>query len=114
MKPTPRPAPQRQQQDRQRKVATKRDLDALREAFALALARFVADKVGPLHRRIEQLEQRPSVAYRGVYVDNTEYVEGNLTTHAGGLWLALNTTKSRPGTSDHWKLVVKKGEADKR
>lgn len=46
--------------------------------------------------------------YRGVYKPGDLYTRGVLTTWGGSLWLSLNDTKTKPGETPDWKLVVKK------
>lgn len=51
--------------------------------------------------------------YRDIYRDGEEYTRGDVVTWGGSLWLAKAETRSKPGTDDGWKLIVKKG-ADAR
>ncbi len=50
---------------------------------------------------------------RGVFKDGTEYTAGDGTTSGGSFWIAQGTTKDKPGTSDAWRLAVKKGRDGK-
>lgn len=50
---------------------------------------------------------------RGVFKDGTEYVKGDGVTSGGSFWIAQKETKERPGTSDAWRLAVKKGRDGK-
>jgi hypothetical protein len=62
--------------------------------------------------RLDALEQRPQLAYKGVHVDGQAYAEASLVTRDGGLWLAERFTNDRPGQVDSgWRLVVKRGGA---
>jgi Collagen triple helix repeat (20 copies) len=48
--------------------------------------------------------------YRGVWVDNHEYVRGDCTTWGGSEWHCNETTTTRPGESTKaWTLKVKRG-----
>ena len=68
--------------------------------------------IAGLEARVAQLElQPPSPHYEGICEQGKMYARGSLTTKAGGLWLALQTTTQVPGGSDQWKLIVKSGEA---
>jgi hypothetical protein len=64
-----------------------------------------------LEARVAILENRPSLRHAGVWSEGVNYNEGNLTTHAGGMWLCQKATKARPSKSDDWQLVVKSGHA---
>jgi hypothetical protein len=63
--------------------------------------------------RVAALESRPQgVKYGGIWKSGETYAEGQLTTHAGGLWLATSPTTFAPGAEDSgWKLIVKSGQA---
>lgn len=47
--------------------------------------------------------------YQGVYEPNRTYTRGLLTTWGGSLWLSKADTKTKPGESPDWQLIVKKG-----
>lgn len=67
--------------------------------------------IAPLLARLEALEQRPALSYRGVFKQGSAYREGSLTTHNGGLWLARADSTQRPGSGAEWTLIVKSGGA---
>ena len=50
-----------------------------------------------------------TMQYRGVWEKHRTDVRGITITHAGSLWLAEDTTDSKPGTDGSWKLIVKNG-----
>ncbi len=83
------------------------DIDAVSDG----LVKILGDVLPPLRKRIEALEQRPEIAYHGVYVSDQAYVAGSLVTRSGGLWLCLRSTTQAPGQSGDWKLIVKRGDA---
>src|SRR5262245_59522328 len=93
------------------RAATMRDLVDLQNACAEAMAVFVRERLEPMKRRVEALEAGPSVVWCDSFKDGNTYVEANLTTHAGGLWLATTTTRAKPGSSPDWRLIVKSGTA---
>jgi hypothetical protein len=65
-----------------------------------------------LEQRIKELEARPLLKYLGVWRDDATYTEGQLVTHAGGLWLATTDTTGTPSTpASGWRLIVKRGQA---
>lgn len=88
--------------------------------FADFLDRMAGKIVGPMVRRIEALESESdrmreskgvSLAdvYRGSYERGAAYKRGELLTHNGNLWLAMKDNNTEPGTTDGWRLIVKKG-----
>lgn len=46
---------------------------------------------------------------KGVYREGVMYLKGDGTTFGGSFWIAQNDTDTKPGTSDDWRLAVKKG-----
>jgi len=75
--------------------------------------RALAARICPLEKRLEALEDRPSVKYFGVWSAGNEYRSGSMATHGGSVWHANKTTRSKPGESDHWTLAVKHGRDSK-
>lgn len=63
-----------------------------------------------IEQRYGELQVRTFAdTYQGVYEPNRTYNRGLLTTWGGSLWLSQSDTKTKPGESPDWKLVVKKG-----
>lgn len=63
-----------------------------------------------VEQRFGELQVRTFAdVYQGVYEPNRTYTRGLLTTWGGSLWLSQSDTKTKPGESPDWKLVVKKG-----
>lgn len=63
-----------------------------------------------LEQRFAEIQVRSFAdVYQGVYEPDKLYQRGLFTTWGGSLWLSLNETKARPGESQDWRLVVKKG-----
>jgi integrin beta 3 len=54
----------------------------------------------------------PTMLYRGVYHEGTEYERGDVVTWGGSLWHCDEPTKEKPGT-DSWTLAAKKGRDGK-
>jgi hypothetical protein len=90
--------------------------------FVLTQARLLAatgrDRRDALERkllaRIEALEARPQLQYQGVWSTDKVYGEGNLSTDQGSLFHANRATVGeRPGSSDAWTLVAKRGRDGK-
>ena len=89
---------------------------SLRDA-GIKMSRREADVYARLDAMVELLdahleEQQTKTfldMYAGIWAQGTPTPKGQLVTHAGSLWCALEKTTDRPGTSDHFKLVCKKG-----
>jgi hypothetical protein len=65
-----------------------------------------------LEARLETLEQRPAVVYRGVWRSGEQYAEASIVTDNGSLWIAREESRGvRPGSNAAWQLIVKKGGA---
>ena len=71
-----------------------------------------AERVAAVEQRIQQLEARPELRYRGVWREGGSYHGGWLVTRAGGLWYAERPTTLAPGSGPGWKLIVKSGAAE--
>ena len=55
-----------------------------------------------------------SMIYRGIYSSDKEYDIGDTVTEDGQTWIAVQPSKGmRPGTSEAWKLSVRKGRNGK-
>ena len=69
-----------------------------------------------IEARFRKLQVRTFAdVYREVYRDEEQYARGDVVTYGGSLWLAKSDSKDeRPGTSDAWRLIVKKGADAKR
>lgn len=61
--------------------------------------------------RVEALEARPQLEYRGTWKPDQQYKQGALTTHDGSMWHAEIGSKGvTPGQGEGcWRLCVKKG-----
>jgi hypothetical protein len=82
------------------------------------IMRSVAEVLGPLVKRIAELETRcksleakPSLRYCGVWKADVRYGEGAAVTQDGSLWIAraIAPPGEKPGDSDAWQLAVKRG-----
>lgn len=54
----------------------------------------------------------PTMIYRDVFKDGSEYQQGDVVTWAGSLWHCNKATTAKPGTED-WTLAAKKGRDGK-
>lgn len=55
----------------------------------------------------------PMVIDKGVFKEGSEYLAGDGTTFGGSFWIAQTKTTDKPGTTDAWRLAVKKGRDGK-
>lgn len=76
---------------------------------------YVAKQLAPLLARIAQLETElaeyramGALADKGVWRDGSTYDKGHVVSDKGSMWVALRTTRARPGGPD-WRLCVKAG-----
>jgi hypothetical protein len=83
----------------------------LAKALGEVLGRLRKELITPLQKRVDELEQRPVLAYRGIYDETITYDRGDACTHQGGLWLCLSATMDRPGRGVDWRLIIKSGDA---
>lgn len=71
------------------------------------------DAIDGLHRRIEELDVRlnsmPAVEYAGTWSAGKTYRRGQFVTRQGSLWHAQSDTTDMPGSSENWRLAVKRG-----
>jgi hypothetical protein len=71
-------------------------------------------EIAELKKRLPVLEARPELKYCGTFGDREHYAVGNLTTSGGSLWYCHTANVGiRPGTSNHWQLVAKRGKDGK-
>jgi hypothetical protein len=66
-------------------------------------------RIAALERRIAEVEAVQKAArYRGTWQPGERYEKGNLATHAGSLWAAIDDSPGKPGVSG-WQLAAKRG-----
>jgi hypothetical protein len=70
-------------------------------------------QVAAIELRIVRLEaalaERAALKYLGTFKAEKTYSENTLITHDGSLWIALKSTREKPGASGDWQLCCKKG-----
>ena len=62
---------------------------------------------------VQQEFSVPAMVYRGVFVEGTEYVQGDMATWAGSLWHCDQKTADKPGDGGAWRLAAKRGRDGK-
>jgi hypothetical protein len=98
---------------------TKKDIEiivrglspAIREMFNARdqNIRALDSRIAELQSRIQILEARPELKYLGTHEPGTFYVEGNLVTKGGSLWICRTATQAVPGSDTSWQLCCKRG-----
>jgi hypothetical protein len=72
-------------------------------------------KVNALEEKVADLEAKPSMRYRGIWDESEIYAKGDVTTLAGGAWVAVSNPIDRPGKPDSgWQLAVKSASAPRK
>jgi hypothetical protein len=68
-------------------------------------------KIVSLEAKVAELEVRPQMKYVGVWLPDTAYKAGNVSTVGGAMWYAHIDSKGvKPGTAPGiWQLCVKSG-----
>lgn len=51
----------------------------------------------------------PVLLDRGIFKAGENYEQGDVATWDGSMWIAQKATQDKPGTSDAWRLSVKRG-----
>jgi len=60
-------------------------------------------------RVMEKQVSMPVLLDKGVFKADESYAPGDVTTWDGSMWIAREATQDKPGTSDAWRLSVKRG-----
>jgi hypothetical protein len=94
------------------------------QVFAREIVAAVKEYTAPLFKRIEELEacnkklaaqvaelQAGGVRYQGIYQRAQSYRRGDIATHDGSMFCALNDVgpNEPPGRSQAWQLCVRAG-----
>jgi hypothetical protein len=90
--------------------------EALRNCLPKLIERHVGHliaKVDALQEEVEDLRAR-QVVFKGIFKPGSCYEKGSLVIHRGGLWTALETTTTPPGSSNDWQLSCKSGAVSGR
>lgn len=91
------------------------DFAASLQGELMAVFRWAGLRCKALEDRVQQLEERPSVEYRGSWKADEKYRRGDLISHAGSVWhCELAGSGIVPGEgATGWRLAVKRGRDGK-
>jgi len=71
-------------------------------------------KIHALERTVAALERAHEKtladSFRGTWQPGTFYTRGGLSVWDGSLWLCMADTGEKPGSSDSWRMVTKRGK----
>lgn len=73
------------------------------------LRTFTLRAVSSTGRKMEKSFSLPVMIDRGVFKAETAYVAGDVVSYGGSIWIAQHETKDSPGSSDAFRLAVKRG-----
>lgn len=101
-------------------LVIEKNLETLAKALGPVVAKHIREGVRPVAERCDVLEREVqhvkssqvtlADAYKGIWsVSFDPYPRGSAVTSNGSLWLARTDTKAKPGASDDWQLIVKRG-----
>jgi hypothetical protein len=102
-------------------------LAAFPTLFAHKFRHLQADKrIAQLERQVAQLvgaiddlrKQRDKMLWQGVWMEGRQYKAGDACSWGGGVFIAVEDTSAKPGTSDQasraWQLMVQRGREGAR
>ena len=96
------------------KTRQENDRDTFVESVFEGIRALVDSRIKGVIARVEALERKnldgSHLAYRGVWQGAGRYVRGDVVTYDGSAWHAnAENPTAKPGVSDDWQLMVKKG-----
>ena len=66
-------------------------------------------RLATLERELAQMKSAPPLSDHGVWKDGEHYPKGAGVTWDGSFWIAQRATSDKPGTTDGFRLAVKRG-----
>jgi hypothetical protein len=93
-----------------RAAAVEARLSYLEDVVENQVGRLVELAVGTLRQEIAAVEAK-QLRFYGVHEPGRSYAPNSMVVKKGGLWIALTSTGTVPGSDDSWQLAVKSGEA---
>lgn len=83
------------------------------EKFIEGLHDYLQREIGPLFKRVDELEKQmvdvknKGVCFRGVYSEDKEYNRGDLVVRSGAMWACTGDNVTEQPPSHQWTLVSK-------
>lgn len=68
----------------------------------------LSEKLHRLSERIGDVEAH-GLKYAGVWQRALDYERGDVVTHKGSAWIAVDNVRAEPGSTSGWQLMVKRG-----
>jgi hypothetical protein len=95
---------------------TDADYERLANALAPVIKEYVAKALAPTEDALEAYSRRlievekGGIRYRGIFQRADVYARGDVVTHGGSAWIALNGVEGAvPGQAESWQLMCKRG-----
>lgn len=108
------------------KYVTLRSLMGIMDSIAASIKSYNDKAAAPLLKRLDALERENAELkavgaktladfYKGTWQPSAfdPYERGAAVTFDGSLWLARTTTRTKPGASEDWQMIVKRGRDGK-
>lgn len=84
------------------------------EILIEAMGQALGARAAELDERIDAIDAKPCMIYRGIFDVDVEYGRGDVVTDRGCLWVCIDKAKgSRPGKSVDFKQIAKAGAAER-
>jgi hypothetical protein len=91
-------------------ASTKKYVKEQGEVLMEAMGEALGERAAELDKRMDALEARPVMVFKGIWDVLTEYERGHVVTHDSALWTCLEPCKGgRPGKTPDWRLIAKSG-----
>ncbi len=94
-------------------IAAERKMSQGCQGHYLCACAVLGPHIQELYRRIAELEAQPYLREAGVWEQDKAYGVGMVVTDHGSAWVCKQVTCQRPGESDHWRLLAKRGRDGK-
>lgn len=94
-------------------------IDGLAEGMVGILKKHATDRIDALEKEVASLKAASTKtladSYKGTWQPSAfdPYERGAAVTFDGSLWLARTTTRTKPGASEDWQMIVKRGRDGK-
>ena len=69
------------------------------------IGKWVGEVLRPIKVRLDALEARPQLQYLGPWKAKCMYAEGSAVTSDGSIFIAMQSTDTKPGSDSTWQLA---------